>query len=132
MTTLFPYLTFHNGAASVEFLVDGLGFDLVTEQHSVDGGVVHVELRRRDAVVTGGDGPHRPTATPGLYIVDDDVDELFDQTVRAGATVVYPPEDTEWGTRRARLQDLDGHEWSIGTYQPGQTWPTAAADTDTA
>ena len=24
--------------------------------------------------------------------------------------------------RCARLSDLDGHEWSLGTYQPGQSW----------
>ncbi|MEP6953152.1 MAG: hypothetical protein ABI950_03700 [Solirubrobacteraceae bacterium] len=35
---------------------------------------------------------------------------------------VFGPEDTEWGTRRARVLDLDGYEWSFGTYQPGQAW----------
>jgi uncharacterized glyoxalase superfamily protein PhnB len=40
----------------------------------------------------------------------------------AGAAVGYPPEDTEWGTRRARFRDPDGHEGSVGTYQPGQAW----------
>ena len=132
MTSLVPYLTFRNGTSSVQFLVDGLGFDIVTEQRGEDGSVTHVELRRGDAVVMGGDGPLRPSATPGLYLVVDDVDELFNRAVGAGGTQVYPPEDTEWGTRRARLQDRDGHEWSIGTYQPGQTWPTDASDIDDA
>ncbi|MET0580184.1 MAG: VOC family protein [Ilumatobacteraceae bacterium] len=129
MTSLVPYLTFHSGTASVQFLVDGLGFDVVTRQDSDEGGVVHVELRRGDAVVMGGDGPHRPTSTPGLYLVVDDVDALFERAIQAGATEVYPPEDTEWGSRRARLQDVDGHEWSIGTYEPGQRWPSEASDT---
>ena len=131
MTSLVPYLTFQNGAASVRFLVTVLGFAVVTEQRAADGGVVHVELRRGDAVIMGGDGAHRPAATPGLYLVVDDVDELFEAALAAGATEVYPPEDTEWGTRRARLQDLDGHEWSIGTYRPGDTWTTASVS-DTA
>ena len=40
--------------------------------------------------------------------------------VGAGAAVGYPPETTEWGTSRARVRDLDGHEWSFGTYRPGE------------
>jgi len=126
MTSLVPYLTFRSGAASVGFLVEGLGFEIVTEQRSGDDGVVHVELRREDAVVMGGDGPHRPTETPGLYLVVDDVDDLFERAIAARGTEVHPPEDTEWGTRRARFQDLDGHEWSLGTYRPGRAWPTDA------
>jgi uncharacterized glyoxalase superfamily protein PhnB len=122
VTSLIPYLTFQNGASSVEFLTVGLGFDIAAQQRSGDGGVVHVELRRGDAVVMGGDGPHRPQPTPGLYLVVDNVDELFGAAIAAGATEVYPPEDTEWGTRRARLKDLDGHEWTLGTYRPGGAW----------
>jgi uncharacterized glyoxalase superfamily protein PhnB len=131
MASLVPYLTFQDGAASLRFLVTGLGFDVVTEQRSADGGLVHAELRRGDAVVMGGEGPHRPAPTPGLYLVVDDVDDVFETALAASAHVVYPPEDTEWGTRRARLRDPDGHEWSLGSYQPGLTWP-APSGTDTA
>jgi len=123
VTTLVPYLTFTNGAESVRFLVDALGFHVVSEQRSAEGGVLHVELRRGDAVVMGGDGPSHPASTPGLYLVVDDVDEIFNAARQAGAAEVYGPEDTEWGTRRARFRDLDDHEWSVGTYQPGQVWP---------
>jgi hypothetical protein len=37
----------------------------------------------------------------------------------AGARVVYPPEDAEWGTHRYRVLDPEGYEWSFGTYRPG-------------
>jgi uncharacterized glyoxalase superfamily protein PhnB len=33
--------------------------------------------------------------------------------------VVYPPEDTEWRTRRYRVLDPEGYEWSFGNYRPG-------------
>lgn len=32
------------------------------------------------------------------------------------------PEETEWGTWRARVLDPEGREWSSGTYVPGQSW----------
>ena len=31
------------------------------------------------------------------------------------------PQDTEWGTRRARVLDPEGQEWSSGTHAPGST-----------
>jgi uncharacterized glyoxalase superfamily protein PhnB len=122
VSTLVPYLTFRDGAASLGFLTAVLGFEVVTEQLTEAGGVVHAELSRGDAVVMGGEGEATAGAAPGLYLVTDQVDALFERAVAAGATIVYPPEDTEWGTRRARLRDLDGHEWSLGSYQPGQRW----------
>jgi uncharacterized glyoxalase superfamily protein PhnB len=122
MTSLVPYLTFRDGEASLRFLTDVLGFEVVTEQRGEDGTVVHAELRRGDALVMGGAGDAAPGAAPGLYLVVDDVDGLFAAAVDSGAAVGYAPEDTEWGTRRARFRDPDGHEWSLGTYQPGQQW----------
>jgi uncharacterized glyoxalase superfamily protein PhnB len=122
VTTLVPYLTFHHGGESLRFLVEALGFEVVGEQRG-DDGVVHAELRRGDALVMGGDGEARAGAAPGLYLVVDDVDAVFARATAAGAEVVHEPEETEWGTRRARVRDLDGHEWSLGTYQPGhQAW----------
>lgn len=38
------------------------------------------------------------------------------QARASGGLVVYPPEDTEWGTRRYRVVDLEGYEWSFGNY----------------
>lgn len=122
MTSLVPYLTFRHGPASLEFLISGLGFEVVTEQRDDDGGVLHAELRRGDAVIMGGAGDHVPVPSPGLYLVVDDVDASFAAATAAGADIVYPPEQTEWGTWRARFRDVDGHEWSIGTYRPGQSW----------
>ena len=27
-----------------------------------------------------------------------------------------------WGSRRARVLDPQGHEWSFGSYEPGRRW----------
>lgn len=122
MATLVPYLTFRHGARSVEFLTDGLGFEEVSRQDGDDDSIVHCELRRGDALVMGGSGEVGVGAAPGIYLVVDEVPELFADLLERGASEVYGPEQTEWGTWRARFTDLDGHEWTIGTYQPGQSW----------
>lgn len=41
-----------------------------------------------------------------------------ERALGAGARVVYPPEDTEFGTRRYRTLDPEGYEWSFGSYGP--------------
>ena len=38
----------------------------------------------------------------GIYVYVEDVDAHFERARSDGARVVYPPEDTEWGTRRIR------------------------------
>lgn len=122
LPSLVPYLTFHHGSDSVGFLTDGLGFEIVSRQDADDGGIAHCELRRGDAVVMGGSGDVTAGGAPGIYLVVDEVRDLYADLLGRGATEVYGPEQTEWGTWRARFVDLDGHEWTIGTYQPGQSW----------
>lgn len=122
MTNLVPYLTFRHGEESVRFLGDGLGFERIAVQLADDGSVAHAELRRGDAIVMGGSGDVQVGAAPGLYLVEDDVDAAFECAVAAGAEVVFGPEETEWGSKRARVRDLDGHEWSFGSYEPGRGW----------
>lgn len=54
----------------------------------------------------------------GIYVVVDDVDTHYERAKAVGATIVFPPENTEWGTRRYRCLDPEGYEWSFGTYRP--------------
>ena len=67
------------------------------------------------------DDPSRTPAAHGVYVVVEDVDAHHERAVAAGAEIVYPPEATEWGTRRYRALDPEGYEWSFGSYVPGST-----------
>ncbi|GAA1670942.1 glyoxalase [Mycolicibacterium murale] len=42
-----------------------------------------------------------------------DVDRVFAEAAAAGATIVKPPEHTEWGGYSGYFADLDGHLWEI-------------------
>jgi len=57
------------------------------------------------------------TEVPG-----DDVDAVYTRALAAGTTVLLEPESTEWGTRRSRVLDPEGHEWTFRTYEPGGAW----------
>ncbi len=122
MSKLVPYLTLTNAEDTLRFLIEGLGFELVTEQRSDSGDVIHFEMTRGDLVIMGGGGDITPTGAPGLYLVVDEVESLFRRLIELGGSEIFSPEQTDWGTERARLTDPSGHEWTIGTYQPGHSW----------
>ncbi|MGT2463036.1 VOC family protein [Sinomonas atrocyanea] len=104
-----------------------LGFSVVARQDGEAGRVVHCELRLGDAVLMAAsdDAPYTVPALSGqstgagVYLVTDDVDAMFRRAVAAGGTPVIEPEDTGWGSRRARVLDPAGREWSFGSYLPG-------------
>ena len=54
----------------------------------------------------------------GVYVYVEDVDAHYWQAQAAGAEIVFPPEETGWGTRRYRVLDPEGYEWSFGNYRP--------------
>ena len=54
----------------------------------------------------------------GIYFYVEDLDTHYERARANGAKIVYPPENTQWGTRRYRALDLDGYEWSFGTCRP--------------
>lgn len=128
MASAVPYLSYQDAPRAIDWLVR-LGFSIEARQDSPDGRVVHSEMRLDDGVlmVASDDEPY--TVPPligqstgaGVYLVTDDVDELFRRALDAGGTEVIEPEDTPWGSRRARVLDPCGREWSFGSYRPGGT-----------
>ena len=122
--TIFPYLSYRDTAAALQFLEEAFGFTTSVRWEAPDGTVQHAEVTFGEGAVMMGTANH-PTAPldgisvgQGLYVYVEDVDAHFAQAQARGARVVYPPEDTEWGTRRYRVLDPEGYEWSFGSYQP--------------
>ena len=53
----------------------------------------------------------------------DEVDEVLAQAAAAGATVLKPGEDKEWGGYSGYFSDPDGHAWEVA-WNPG--WSISA------
>lgn len=49
----------------------------------------------------------------GLVIVVNGVDRHFTRAKRAGVEILEEPNDMEYGHRRYRASDCEGHEWSF-------------------
>lgn len=128
MPDVTVYLSYADASVVVDWLV-GLGFSVVRRVD--DGGrVVHCEVRRGEAVVMLASDDADYVVPPvqgvstgaGVYLVvaAAEVDELFRAAVDGGGSPVYPPEDTAWSGRRARVLDPGGREWTFGSYRPGE------------
>ncbi len=123
---LFAYLSYADGPVGIGWL-EAIGFHVTARQDGEHGDVLHAELRlgRVVVMVASFDQAYEVPALRGrsvgrgLYVLTESVDELYQRGVAAGGEPVIAPEDTEWGSRRARLLDPGGHEWSFGTYRPG-------------
>jgi len=52
------------------------------------------------------------------YLVTSDPDALFDTALAAGATVLRPMVEEDYGGRGGTVADPEGNQWSFGNYQP--------------
>ena len=129
---LHAYLSYADPVAALEWL-EAVGFHVVARQEDDEGRVVHAEVRLGEValMVAGADDAYDvpslrgSTTGQGLYLwlpSSEEVDGWFAAAVAAGASPVVAPEFTQWAARRARVLDPEGHEWSVGTYRPGQSW----------
>jgi uncharacterized glyoxalase superfamily protein PhnB len=75
------------------------------------GGGIMFGTERADSAIAG-------TGPAAAYLVTDDPDTVFDASVAAGATVVRPMVDQDYGGRGGSVLDPEGNHWSFGSYRP--------------
>ena len=107
---MVPYFGYRDAPAAIEFLVTAFGLEKVNVVEQSGGQVAHAELRHGDGVIMlgswlEGQGAGTPMQGAGTYLVVEDVDAHHARAVGAGAEIVYPPQDTEFGTRRYRARE---------------------------
>lgn len=131
--TLSVFTLYRDPAAAVGWLRDAFGFEVTAQFGTQPGTVDHAELRLGDVVVMIQKAAEGQVASPvvgsstnraPVLCLDDDhaVDVLYDKAVAAGATTLREPETTEWGNHRFEVLDLEGHQWSVGSYRSGESW----------
>lgn len=131
--SLSVFTLYRDTVAAVRWLQDAFGFEVVNSFGAEDGAIDHAELRLGDAVVMvqraeDGQDPAplggTSTSRAPVLSLDDDaaVDALYARALAAGATRLLPPGTTEWGNHRFEVLDPEGHQWSVGSYRPGEAW----------
>ena len=124
MEKIYPVLKYEDAEVAFDFLERALGCERLAVHEGENGGVAHAELRFGDEVLMFGttdEGDPRFNQGAGrtsVYVVVDDPDPLFERAKGAGAEVVMPPTDQDYGSRDFVVRDPEGNLWSFGTYAP--------------
>ena len=120
---LFVYLCVRDAKAAIAFYAEA--FDAKEKMRLAEAGgrIGHAEVEIDGHVVMLSEPfpemgvvapePGRPTVSC-VHLHVDDCDETIARAVRAGATLVRPPQDAFYGERSGRIRDPFGHEWLIG------------------
>ena len=119
-----PVLVYDNAAAAIEFLTKAFGFTEHSVHRSPDGAIAHAELGYGGSYVGLADripGAHSvfDLGPCAIYVTVDDPDAHHAQAVAAGAEVVFPLTDQDYGSRDYAVRDSEGFVWSFGTYALG-------------
>ncbi|WP_044871597.1 VOC family protein [Pseudomonas sp. LFM046] len=130
-STAIPCLRYRDAPAAITWLCNTFGFVehlVVAEkdgviahaQLSLDGGMIMLGSVRNNAY---GELLRQPDESGGLgsqgiYLVVANVDAVHARALAAGATIVLPLKDEDYGGRGFTCRDPEGHLWSIGSYDP--------------
>lgn len=137
-STISPCLRYRDAPAAIDWLCKVFGF----ERHLVvpgDHGVIHhAQLSFGNGMIMLGSVSHdnaygklikQPDEIGGaqtqtVSLVVSDADVVYARVKEAGVAILIDIADADYGGRGFTCRDLEGHVWSIGTYDP---WETPAA-----
>ena len=132
-SNIIPCLRYRDAPAMIEWLCRVFGFEKQLVVPTDDGAIAHAQLRLGNGMIMLGSVLKHETEfgklmkqpdeiggaeTQTAYIVVPDADAVLSQAVAAGATVLIPIKDEDYGGRGVTFCDLEGHIWNVGTYDP--------------
>ncbi|RBP02111.1 putative glyoxalase superfamily protein PhnB [Roseiarcus fermentans] len=119
---IIPYLFYRDVSAALVFLTRAFGFE-EDMRHGTASGGLHAQASLQGQVVMMGQGGggysvksplDAGAATMGVFVYIDDVDRHYQVAKAAGAEIVEPPKDVEYG-RTYWANDPEGHPWFFTT-----------------
>jgi len=127
MQTIFPILRYQDARAAIRWLAEAFGFTQVFCVPAQGPYVRHAQLKLGANMIMLGsvrpdDGIASPkalgSATQMLAVYVEDPDAHFQRAQAAGAKILAPPYNTDFGSREYHVVDLEGHPWTFGTFRP--------------
>jgi PhnB protein len=119
--SITPYLVVPRVAQLIEFLKGAFGAE---ERFRVNRPgtevIMHAELKIGDSMIEMADANEQFPPTPATMILRvEDVDATFLRATDAGAAVLQPVSDQDYGVRSATVVDASGNRWSISRPNEG-------------
>jgi PhnB protein len=121
-TSFAPELFINNGVKDISFYENAFGAKEAMRFSNDDGSLHVAELSIEGAIFH----VHEITANPNLFTPDkyngstiriglfvENVDEVINNALRAGAIEISPAQDYDYGYRQGIIEDPFGHCWQI-------------------
>jgi len=123
--TITPYLMIQGAAQAIEFYKQAFAAEEVMRIPMPEGKVGHAELMIGDSKIMladecpemGGKSPATFGGSPvTIHLYVEDVDQVVERAVKAGATLKRPVQNQFYGDRAGAVTDPFGHEWYVATH----------------
>ncbi|MGI9285117.1 MAG: VOC family protein [Pseudomonadales bacterium] len=129
--TVIPTMRYKDAPAAINWLCEAFGFEKHLVVPDESGQIAHAQLTFGNGMIMLGSAredefgmlQQPPGALGGVvsqspYIIVEDVDEHCAQAGAAGAEIVMPVEDQDYGGRLYSCRDPEGYLWNFGSYDP--------------
>ena len=127
---IIPSLRYRDAPAAIDWLEKAFGFTRHLVVPGPNNSIAHAQLKLGTGMIMLGSekedafGKLVSAPSPGvthpqaLYVSVPDADAVHDRAASAGAEILIPLTDQDYGGRDFTCRDLEGHVWSFGTYDP--------------
>ncbi len=129
--TVIPCLRYRDAPAAIEWLCQTFGFEKQLVVPNQDGSIAHAQLSFGNGMVMLGSVRDTDfgllmkqpdeiggAETQTVYLIVADADVLYARVKAASAQIVMEIKDEDYGGRGFTCRDLEGHVWTLGTYDP--------------
>ncbi len=130
-STIIPGMRYRNAPAAIDWLCNTFGFERQLVVSMPDGSIAHAQLRLGGGMIMLGSIHENEIGrlikqpdeiggmeTQAAYIVVTDADAVYARVKKAGTQILIEIKDEDYGGRGFTCRDLEGHIWSVGTYDP--------------
>jgi uncharacterized glyoxalase superfamily protein PhnB len=133
-STVIPCLRYRDAPRAIDWLCAVFGFTPHLVVAGENGAIAHAQLNSDRGMIMLGSASNEGAygallvqpediggaQTQTIYLAVADADAVYGRVVAAGVPIVIDIVDEEYGGRGFTCRDLEGHVWSIGTYDPWQ------------
>jgi PhnB protein len=119
--SITPYLVVPRVAQLIDFLKTAFGAEQRFRMNRPGTEtIMHAEVKIGDSMIEMADANDQFPPTPATIILQvDDVDATFLRATGAGATVLQPVANQDYGVRSATVVDASGNKWNISRPNAG-------------
>jgi PhnB protein len=121
---VMPMLVCRDPSAEIDFCKTTFGAVELGRRPGPDGTLAHALMTIGPAMVMierewptlASRAPQPDGSSPVvIYVYVEDVDNVIERAVAAGAQVLLPVKNQFWGDRTGRITDPSGHVWTVST-----------------